>query len=121
VDSTWDGRHRVATRTFPESDQEVFAYDANVTALANWPKPGSPLAPTTVTASYEPTWNHLATVTDALGNTTSFAYYASGSGASLMQTATRPLWAASRDGGLGWRSAPPIADGPTSSSPTLFH
>ena len=53
-------------------------------------KPGSGLANTVVTATYEPTWNHLATITDARGYTTSFAYYASGSGASLMQTATRP-------------------------------
>jgi YD repeat-containing protein len=93
TDSTWDGRHRVATRTFPEGDQEVFAYDLNdnTTALVNWPKPGSPLSPTTVTATYEPTWNHLASITDALRNTTTFAYYASGNGASLMQTATRPI------------------------------
>jgi hypothetical protein len=47
----------VLTRTFPETDQEVFAYDAadNVTALVNWPKLGSPLAPTTITATSEPT------------------------------------------------------------------
>ena len=93
VDSTWDGRHRVLTRAFPETDSEVFAYDLNdnVTALVNYPKSGSPLTPTTVTATYEPTWNHLASITDALGNTTRFAYYASGNGASLMQTATRPV------------------------------
>lgn len=71
--STWDGRHRVLTRTFPEIDQEVFAYDANdnVSSLMNWPKSGSPLFPTTITATYEPTWNHLASITDALPNMSS--------------------------------------------------
>jgi RHS repeat-associated protein len=93
VDSLWDGRHRVTSRTFPETDQEQFAYDANdnVLSLTRVAKTGSGLASTSVSATYEPTWNHLATITDALLNTTSFVYYPAGvTGASLMETATRP-------------------------------
>ncbi len=92
TDSTWDGRHRVLTRTFPETDQEQFTYDAddNVKSLTQVAKTGSGLANLVVSAKYESTWNHLASITDARGNTTSFAYYPSGVGASLMQTATRP-------------------------------
>jgi len=92
VDSAWDGRHRVVSRTFPETDEELFTYDGadNVLSLTQVAKTGSGLYPTVVTATYEPTWNHLASITDAMTNTTTFAYYASGNGASLMQTATRP-------------------------------
>jgi YD repeat-containing protein len=82
----------VTSRTFPETDQEVFVYDGsdNVTSLTQVAKTGSGLANTVVSATYEPTWNHLASITDALNHTTTFAYYASGNGASLMRTATRP-------------------------------
>jgi YD repeat-containing protein len=82
----------VTSRTFPETDQERFAYDGsdNVTALTQVAKTGSGLTNTVVSATYEPTWNHLASITDALNHTTTFAYYASGAGASLMQKATRP-------------------------------
>jgi YD repeat-containing protein len=82
----------VTSRTFPETDQELFTYDANdnVTSLTQVAKTGSGLANTVVSATYEPTWNHLASITDALNHTTTFAYYASGNGASLMQKATRP-------------------------------
>jgi RHS repeat-associated protein len=92
TDSAWDGRHRVLSRTFPEGDGEAFAYDAldNVLSLTEVAKPGSGLANTVVSATYDPTWNHLASIVDALNNTTNFTYYASGSGASLMQEAQRP-------------------------------
>src|SRR5665213_504355 len=92
VDSVWDGRHRVTSRTFPESDQEQFAYDAsdNVIAGTKLPKTGSPLAPIVVAATYDPTWNKLASITDAMGNVTNFTYYPSGAGASLMSQAQRP-------------------------------
>ena len=74
TDSAWDGRHRVVGRTFPEGDAEQFAYDSldNVLSLTQLPKPSSGLANTTVSASYDPTWNHLASITDALSNTTNF-------------------------------------------------
>ena len=83
VDSAWDGRHRVLSRTFPESDQELFTYDLsdNVLSLTQVAKPGSGLANTVVSATYEPTWNHLASITDARNYITNFAYYPSGSGA----------------------------------------
>jgi RHS repeat-associated protein len=92
VDSLWDGRHRVTQRTFPEGDEEQFAYDAldNVLSLTEIAKPGSGLVNTVVSATYDPTWNHLAGVTDALSNTTNFTYYPSGAGASLMEEAQRP-------------------------------
>ena len=92
TDTTWDGRHRVVSRTFPELDQEQFAYDAldNVLSLTEIAKPGSGLANTVVQATYDPTWNHLASITDALLNTTNFTYYPSGAGASLMSQAQRP-------------------------------
>ncbi len=92
VDSAWDGRHRVTSRTFPETDQEVFTYDGNdnVTSLTQVAKTGSGLANTVVSATYEATWNHLASITDARGATTTFSYYASGNGASMMKTAVRP-------------------------------
>jgi len=92
VDSAWDGRHRVVSRAFPETDQELFSYDINdnVFSLTQVAKSGSGLANTVVGATYDPTWNHLATITDANTNTTTFSYYPSGNGASLMQTAVRP-------------------------------
>ncbi|HEY1561943.1 MAG TPA: RHS repeat-associated core domain-containing protein [Caulobacteraceae bacterium] len=92
VDSAWDGRHRVTQRTFPEGDEEQFAYDGldNVLSLTEVAKPGSGLANTLVQATYDPTWNHLASITDALSNTTNFTYYPSGAGASLMEEAQRP-------------------------------
>jgi RHS repeat-associated protein len=93
VDSLWDGRHRVTSRTFPESDQEQFGYDTNdnVTSLTRVPKTGSGLSSTTVSATYDPTWNKLQTITDAKMNTTTFAYYPSGSGASMLHTVTQPV------------------------------
>lgn len=92
TDSLWDGRHRASQRTFPEGDEEQFTYDAldNVLSLTNVAKPGSGLTNTVVQATYEPTWNHLASITDALLKTTNFTYYPSGAGASLMQQAQRP-------------------------------
>jgi hypothetical protein len=43
-----------------------------------------------VAATYETTWNHSASITNALGNVVTFAYYPSGNHASLVQTAIRP-------------------------------
>lgn len=90
--STYDGRHRVTSRTYPETDRDAFAYDLadNVIKLTRTPKTGSPLANIVIEASYEPTWNKLSWVKDALGRQTDFSYYASGAGASLLQQAQRP-------------------------------
>jgi YD repeat-containing protein len=82
----------VTARTFPETDQEVLTYDVNdnVTSLTQVAKAGSGLANTAVGATYEPTWNHLASITDARGATTTFSCYASSNGASLTRTAVGP-------------------------------
>ncbi|MHB8531003.1 MAG: RHS repeat domain-containing protein, partial [Caulobacteraceae bacterium] len=98
VDSVFDGRHRVTRRTFPEGDQELFAYDTtasvgtldDVVSLTKVPKPGSGLSNIVIQAGYDPTWNKLAWIRDPMGNETDFSYYPSGSGASLMSQAQRP-------------------------------
>lgn len=85
-----DGRGRVLSRKYPESDQELFSYDVNdnVTQLTKVSKDGG--TQLSVAATYDPSWNEVASVTDAMGNTTSFTYFGSGSGASLIRDATRP-------------------------------
>ena len=90
--STYDGRHRVTSRTYPETDRDAFAYDLadNVIKLTRVPKTGSGLANIVIEAGYDPTWNKLSWVKDALGRQTDFSYYASGAGASLLQQAQRP-------------------------------
>jgi hypothetical protein len=47
----------VTSRTFPETDQELFVYDGsdNVTSLTQVAKTGSGLANTALSATYEPT------------------------------------------------------------------
>lgn len=90
--AAYDGRHRAVARTYPEGDSDEFVYDMrdNVIELTRNPKPGSPLSPLTILASYDATWNQIATLTDARGYRTDFSYYASGNGAGLLQTAERP-------------------------------
>ncbi|MGI8841763.1 MAG: hypothetical protein ACR2F8_13435 [Caulobacteraceae bacterium] len=92
VDSAWDGRRRVATRAFPEGDQERFSYDRNdnVVTLVKAAKPHSGLAALVTRATYNYTWNKLASITDPMGNQTDLSYYPSGNGASLMSEAQRP-------------------------------
>ena len=92
TDATFDGRGRVTSYTYPELDREFFAYDDhdNTTGYTRQAKPGSPLANLNVSAVYDPTWNKPTSVTNARGVTTTFTYYASGNGASLMATALRP-------------------------------
>ncbi|MGA7538936.1 MAG: RHS repeat-associated core domain-containing protein [Steroidobacteraceae bacterium] len=90
--AAYDGRGRVTSYTYPELDEEEFAYDDqnNMTSLTRVPTPGSPLSAATITAQWNQTWNKPTWVKDALGNETDFTYYASGSGESLLDTATRP-------------------------------
>ncbi|HEV2364398.1 MAG TPA: Ig-like domain-containing protein [Caulobacteraceae bacterium] len=115
VDSVFDGRHRVTQRTFPEGDQEQFTYDSNtsftfgggssilvgtlddVITLTKAPKTGSPLSNLVIHATYDSSWNKLATIQDPLGNTTSFTYYpntsacgSTGVASSMMCKAARP-------------------------------
>lgn len=88
----YDGRHRVTRRTYPEGDYDSFAYDArdNVTGLTRTPKPGSGLSPLSISATYDATWNQIASLTDARNNTTVFTYHPSGNGRGLLATAVRP-------------------------------
>ena len=90
--SSYDGLGRVTRRTYPEGDYDQFSYDLrdNVILLVRNPKPGSSLSPISISASYDATWNKPAWIKDGLGRQTDFTYYASGSGTSLMATATRP-------------------------------
>jgi RHS repeat-associated protein len=92
VSATYDGRGRVTGYTYPEGDRETLTYDGrnNVLSMTRIAKPGSTLPNITVSATWNATWNKPATITDPLGRTTSFTYVASGGGASLMATATRP-------------------------------
>ena len=88
----YDGRKRVTKRIYPEGDNDVFAYDTsdNVTGLTRNAKPGSGLSPLTISAAYNATWNKIASLTDARGNTTTFTYHPSGNGAGELATAVRP-------------------------------
>ena len=91
--ATYDGRGRVTSYTYPEGDQDVLAYDVrnNVTTRTRNPKPGSPLAPIVVKAQWNATCNKPDWIIDGNQNRTDFVYYAiGGTGACLLNTATRP-------------------------------
>jgi RHS repeat-associated protein len=93
VITSLDGRGRVVERTFPEQDKVKFEYDAvdNPTKVTKCPKTGCGTAQDlVVTAVWHPTWNKPTSIIDAMGRTTTFTYYESGSGKSLLQTAVRP-------------------------------
>jgi RHS repeat-associated protein len=87
-----DGRGRTNRYIYPELDEEQIAFDVRnrVTQLTRVAKPGSGLANIVVGATWNDTWNKPATITDARGFRTDFAYVASGVGAGQMQSATRP-------------------------------
>ncbi|MGH8177971.1 MAG: hypothetical protein ACREV5_17090, partial [Steroidobacter sp.] len=94
--ATYDVRGRVTSYIYPEDDREVFKYDArnNTIEMAKWPKgctaePCTPAA-LTVKAGWHTAWNKPLWIDDAKNNRTNFAYYESGNGRSLLQTATRP-------------------------------
>ncbi|MGQ0532182.1 MAG: hypothetical protein ACT4OF_05760, partial [Caulobacteraceae bacterium] len=87
-----DGRGRLDRYTYPEGDSETLVFDARnrITSLTRAPKPGSGLSNLVISATWNDTWNRPATVTDARGYRTDFAYVASGQGAGQLQTVTRP-------------------------------
>jgi RHS repeat-associated protein len=90
--ATYDGRGRVLSYQYPELNQQLFTYDDrnNTLTLTRKAKPGSTLTFLPIQATWDPTWNKLASITDSRGCTTTFSYYPAGSsGASLMQNATR--------------------------------
>ncbi|HEY2068947.1 MAG TPA: RHS repeat-associated core domain-containing protein, partial [Rhizomicrobium sp.] len=99
TDAIYDSRERVTQYTYPEGDQEVFGYDDNnnTTLYEKIAKTASctPACPTlTASAVYDPTWNKPTSVTDARLQSTAITYYNSGSGTSLLHTATRAADAA---------------------------
>ena len=87
-----DGRGRITSYTYPESDQELLQYDDhnNVTLLTKVPKPGSSQSNIQISAQWDQTWNKPLSITDGNQNTYSFTYYMSGTGASLVNTAVLP-------------------------------
>ncbi len=104
---TSDGRGRPTSYTYPEENnqtrpKEIFSYDDhnNVVQLKKVPDGRGDsrggVAPIVVTASWDQAWNKPVWICDGNcnrtggTNKTTFSYYASGSGKSLLQTATRP-------------------------------
>lgn len=77
-----DSDYRVIKATLPELNRVEYAYDSrgNVTKKVSYPKPGSSLAATTMTASYpsscqySTTCNQPISITDELNRTTYFEY-----------------------------------------------
>ena len=93
VSETHDSRGRTLATTYPEGDAEQFVYDDrnNTLSLTKVAKPGSGLSNIVESATWDSTWNKPLTITDGLGNVTTFTYQAAGtSGAGEMHTATRP-------------------------------
>ncbi|HYC98531.1 RHS repeat-associated core domain-containing protein [Brevundimonas sp.] len=90
--SAYDGRHRVVSRTYPEGDRDLFAYDRrdNVTSLTRQAKPGAGLADLVMEAAWNPTWNRPDWIEDALNQRTDFFYYASGFGAGQVSEVRQP-------------------------------
>ena len=91
-----DGRGRVMQMTYPEGDEEQFAFDDNnnTVHLTKTPKPGcgtSCLPNINIYATWDPIWQKLASIKDANGNTTTFTYEPVGTnGTSEIATAVRP-------------------------------
>lgn len=97
--NTYDGQSRIVRKQSPELNAVEYTYDDttcasaekrcthNVLSVTNVPKPGSGLASTTKSFTYESVFNRVATATDARGKVTSFTYTAQG----LPLTVTSPL------------------------------
>lgn len=91
TNATYDGRGRTTGYAYPELDQELLGYDDrnNITLVTRKAKPGSGLADITTSASWNPTWNKLASITDPLGATTTFTYGSTGGSTGQMTLAVR--------------------------------
>jgi len=99
-----DGRGRVIEHLYPEGDQDLFNYDGNnnfiqITKVGKpCPTPANgctSLSNIINSATWETTWNKVATITDGNGNTTTFNYVATGTnGASQFSSVVRPTVAA---------------------------
>lgn len=72
----YDGEGRLAEIFYPEGNRRQFSYDEkhNVIGKIDLPKPGSPLAATSTTYTYDPLFSRPTTMTDANGHTTTFTY-----------------------------------------------
>ena len=98
TDATTDGRGRMLSYLYPEGDCEAFAYDDRNNTTDFWKVDIASACNTGAgsshvlhaSATWDPSWNKPLTVTNARGNTTTLTYYPSGSGKSLLHTATRP-------------------------------
>lgn len=89
-----DGRGRPTRYIYPELDREEIEYDDrnNPILFRKVAKPGSTEAatPLSVSATWHPTWNKIASLTDARGATTTFNYLAAGGGAGELSSVVRP-------------------------------
>jgi RHS repeat-associated protein len=99
TDALFDGRGRVQHYLYPEGDCEVFDYDDHNNTTDRWKVDTASGCNTGAgtshvlhsSAAWDQGWNKPTSVTDARGYTTTLQYYPSGvTGASLLQTATRP-------------------------------
>ncbi|HEY2033150.1 MAG TPA: RHS repeat-associated core domain-containing protein [Rhizomicrobium sp.] len=98
TDATFDSRTRSLQYLYPEGDCDVFAYDHQNNTTDFWRvdtasscnKAAGSAHVLHASATWNQTWNQPLTVVNARGYTTTLAYYASGNGASLLHTATRP-------------------------------
>ncbi len=98
TDALFDSRSRPVHYVYPENDCEVFAYDDHNNTTDRWRVDTASNCSTTAgaahvlhaNATYHQTWNKPTSVVNARRYKTTLTYYASGSGKSLLHTATRP-------------------------------
>jgi RHS repeat-associated protein len=72
----FDNLQRQTKTTMPEGNGVEMEYDekGNVTKMTRFAKPSSGLSDIVNTFTYDPLWNKVATATDGLGRTTTYAY-----------------------------------------------
>jgi YD repeat-containing protein len=102
----YDGRGRATRYIYPELDEERLTYDARnrVTQMRRCAKSGCNVATDIViNATWNDAWNKPATITDARGYRTDFAYVASGQGVGELLSATRPAPSGATPIGSGTR------------------
>ncbi len=91
--NSYDGIDRLASTTLPEGNGVTYAYDnvdgqaalQNVLSIIETPKPGSGAPTLTRSFTYEPTFNHVKTATDALGAVTTYVYDTAGGSGNLLE------------------------------------
>jgi RHS repeat-associated protein len=74
----YDGQDRLVLSTAPEANTVAYTYSndpkQNLVGVLVTPKPGSGQNPTTQSFTYDPTWNKVASATDALGLISTYGY-----------------------------------------------